>query len=227
MAMQTDSNFENKERKTRSSEESTINVPIGDKEIETKNGTDAEQSNEEAEMEYPHGVRLIVLVLAIVFSVFMLALDQVCRSISTPNLWEDTLLTVQDNRSNRHPQNHRPIWRPGQSLLVWLRILHDLRLFPIILGEGLQIHAAEKHLSRFHVPFRTRQLGMRCCAQPNRSHCRASARGFRRCWCSDGCLHPRSLCSGAEETSPHYWHRRCYLRNVRGHRALAWRCFHR
>jgi len=68
-----------KEKELGASDESTMTGPT-EKEIDSGNiSIEGETAEPPAEGEYPSGIRLAFVLLAIVFSVFLLALDQVSK----------------------------------------------------------------------------------------------------------------------------------------------------
>ena len=81
MASQTESDREN-EMEAGDSEQSTINAPTKEKEVEGDNAAAEELNDEQPADEYPHGVVLAFIIIAIIFSVFLLALDQVSNKIA-------------------------------------------------------------------------------------------------------------------------------------------------
>jgi hypothetical protein len=88
--------------------------------------------------EYPHGLSLFFIVLAIMLATFIISLDQVSDSIPFYNLSVLTL-TLPDNCRYCHPQNHRSIPRSRQSIMVRLGILHDFRWLPDLDGQSIQV----------------------------------------------------------------------------------------
>jgi hypothetical protein len=77
MTAPTDFDPEKKEMETGTSDESTITAQAEENKVETDDSTLEGRNNELPATEYPHGLRLIIVIMAIIFSVFLLALDQV------------------------------------------------------------------------------------------------------------------------------------------------------
>lgn len=95
---------ERKEKALEASDESTMTGPT-EKDLDSGDiSTVGETPETPTENEYPSGIRLVFVLLAIVFSVFLLALDQVSKP--NPQI-SRKVLTLQDDSSYRNPQNHR------------------------------------------------------------------------------------------------------------------------
>lgn len=76
---------------------------------------EAREANEApAADEYPHGLSLFFIVLAIMLATFIISLDQVSDSVLFYNL-SVHILTMPDNCRYCHPQNHRSIPRPAST----------------------------------------------------------------------------------------------------------------
>ena len=91
---------------------------MSDQEKETENVAPAneldrspEKTQEKSsdEDEYPHGLRLVAVVVSLVLGTFLVALDNVSTSNNNHN--HEIVLTfpLTDNRFHRHPQDHRSI----------------------------------------------------------------------------------------------------------------------
>lgn len=96
-----DIDAEKKEMEPGASETSTIQAPIDDDKGGEVNDEKVGEDGAPAEIDYPQGLRLVIVLLAIVFSVFLLALDQVSRheTIKIMNI----ILTHADHRRHSHP----------------------------------------------------------------------------------------------------------------------------
>jgi hypothetical protein len=82
-----------------------------------------------AEGEYPEGIQLVFIVVALVLSIFLVSLDMVrCRCLSKTRV---LMLTEQDNRRYCDSQDHRRVSRLRQGLLVRLGLFHVCRRLPV------------------------------------------------------------------------------------------------
>lgn len=87
----------------------------GEKRDEKRDETDEKQeeiasvqNDELSEDEYPSGIKMFFIVLALVLSVFLLSLDMVSLTLSCILLCDIVNAnSLADNRRHRHSQNHR------------------------------------------------------------------------------------------------------------------------
>jgi hypothetical protein len=105
-------NFAANEQSTRTS--STVGTETEKKEFSTENGeitADEEAANAASASQdtgdYPSGVKLAFIVVALVLSVFLFSLDQVNLPLRVFN--GDILILGSDHHCNRHSKDHRRI----------------------------------------------------------------------------------------------------------------------
>lgn len=111
-------------------------ISVTDKEDEAENGEQhgsappikvaREVDEAPAADEYPRGLSLFFIVVAIMLATFIISLDQV-GDFTLYNPLSIHNLTLLDNCRYCNPKNHRSIPWPRQSIMVRLSILHDFR----------------------------------------------------------------------------------------------------
>lgn len=90
-----------------------------------------------ASTEYPHGKRLAIIVVSLMLSTFLVALDNVGTCTSPTATGADC--PAADYSRYGNSKDHRPIPRPRQSCVVRLSILHDFWRLSIHLGQVLHL----------------------------------------------------------------------------------------
>jgi hypothetical protein len=110
------------------------NTTESENEKQSGSGPEIEEAGKVVEVstaeEFPHGLSLALIVVAIMLDTFLISLDQVRNHLLYfQSLFKPTL-TWLDNCRYCNPQNYRPIRRSQQGLVVRLSILHDLRWLP-------------------------------------------------------------------------------------------------
>jgi hypothetical protein len=115
------------------------------------NGSPGEEKrNIEAEGEYPEGIRLFFILVALVISMFLLSLDMVSAT-SSRNRCSTSLLIPIDNRGYSYSQNYRPISQSQRYRLVCIRLLYVSRRIPVSMGQDLQALPTEDKLPRGNI----------------------------------------------------------------------------
>src|SRR6187402_2430696 len=106
--------------------------------------------------DYPHGLTLFFLILALSLGTLMMALDNACRQINqNPTLHDADW--PPDDCSDRCPENHRRIPRSRRCCLVRVGLLHDRRRLPAHVGKGVQVLSSQDRLHDRLFHLRARQ----------------------------------------------------------------------
>lgn len=102
-----------------------------DSESVMKGEQDPGSSDELSEDEYPKGIKLAFIVVALVLSIFLLSLDMVRFTIIPSDGRATTANTGSDHCRDGYSQNHRRVQGSRQGRVVRRRLLHDRRRFPV------------------------------------------------------------------------------------------------
>jgi hypothetical protein len=101
------------------------------------------------EPDYPSGLRLTAIVISLLMGMFLLSLDNV-RYHNFETAHADPL---PEHNKHRHPPHHRRLQRSNQSLMVRIRVLHDLWRLSNNMGQNIQVFPAQDLLHTRHVHF--------------------------------------------------------------------------
>lgn len=90
--------------------------------------------------DYPEGLQFFFILLALVFSIFMVALDLVCIFLPI-FLSSDARVQVADfhrtdHRSNSHPKDYRSVPQCFRYWMVWVGLLPHCGFVHIALGQA-------------------------------------------------------------------------------------------
>ena len=153
---------------------------------------DGSVNPQEADPEYPHGFKLLIMLAALVSSIFLIALDMVGVNFSPP-VPSIRPLTNTDHRRDSDSGDHGRISRYLGRSLVRSHFLHDGRWLPSHLGQGLQVFPPEDQLFNFDLYLRSGQSHLRSRPFISRFHHRPRycRRRRRRRW--RRLLHHRDL----------------------------------
>jgi hypothetical protein len=126
---------------------SDANTMVEKNEAETENEPEhpaeiAEEDQLEAN-EYPQGLQFFFILLALILSIFMVALDLVCLA---PLFDRHMLILRVDHRRNGHPKDHGSISQRFPDRMVWRGLLPDRFFLYTILGQALQVLQPEVDL---------------------------------------------------------------------------------
>lgn len=141
----------------------------------------------ENEEDFPTGGRLAILMVAILFAMFLVALVSYRhRSLRIQN--EDKLTMVgSNNHRNRRSDDSKAISRPRRYHVVRQRIPVDQLRHPTVLGKGVHLLFHEDCLPRCNPNLRGRICFVWWCSQFERLHRRTSYCRSRVCghlhWC--------------------------------------------
>ncbi len=105
-----------------------------------------ELATEPIEPQYPEGVRLLTIIVALILTMILVSLDEVRTRHNSPSLCDCTLNLNQDHPWHRDSQDNRRISRPRQSDLVWLRLPNDFGGVNTNLGQDLHLLPFENQL---------------------------------------------------------------------------------
>lgn len=106
---------------------------------------DAEKPPDEE--DYMSGFKLWLMLASLIFSIFLIALDMVLFHLRLPETISPWLTTTAtDHRRDLHPRHHQRIQRPRRSSLVQRNLPHDIRRFPIHMGQDVPILSSKDQL---------------------------------------------------------------------------------
>jgi hypothetical protein len=144
-------------------------------------------------------------------------------TLAIQSLWKRKQTSRQEHR---HPQNHRRIPRPEQSLLVRRSVLHDLRRLAVHMGKALQIPAYQAVVLDRHPDLRARQRRLCRGEEPNHVDCRPSDPGRWRIWRDGRPVQHCRLCYSAGQAPAVSRDGRSHVCDRCGHGSSAWWRFH-
>ena len=94
--------------------------------------------------EYPKGLQFVFILLALILSIFMVALDLVCLCLVFFDRY--MLILRADYRRHGHPKDHGPVPQCFPDRMVRLGILPDCCFIHLTLGQALQVFHPEMDL---------------------------------------------------------------------------------
>jgi hypothetical protein len=141
------------DKKTKPQQDDTPTETDKDEEGSFRDVATGDLPEEEDGGDYPSGIHMAFIVVALVLSIFL---------VSYPSPTFPIHLIFQgiprhDNRSNRNPENYRRIPRARPHRLVRLSLLPNPRLFPIHLGQGTQVLSSQDNILNRNFHFRAWQ----------------------------------------------------------------------
>lgn len=131
---------------SRSSFEKEEKTDLEDSPTDNEDGSirNANSPEEEVEGQYPEGLRLAFIVIALLLSIFLVSFPMHVSLYGVNKV--NAGVTRYDHCRYSHTQNHRPVPRSGSRGLVWISILLDCWRLPINLGKGLQVLLSQDHV---------------------------------------------------------------------------------
>lgn len=114
-------------------------------------------------VEYPKGIEMFFIMLALVLSITLCSLDQV--SSITPSFSQSRLLPMHHTRHanirnsdhccNRCSKDHRPIRQTSGYLVVRFGLFPDARSVPVAVGQSVQILSSQNRFPGVNPHLRT------------------------------------------------------------------------
>lgn len=86
-------------------------------------------------VEYPRGIEMFFIMLALVLSITLCSLDQVSSTAPTTHASTDRL--DSDHCCNRYSKDYRPVRQNSGYLVVRLGLLPDARSVPVTVGQSV------------------------------------------------------------------------------------------
>jgi hypothetical protein len=161
-------------------------------------------------VEYPKGLQMFFIMLALLLSITLCALDQVSSAATSPSyrfvlcqciIRQYADILNPDHRCNCHPKNDRPLRQNPGYLMVRFGVFPDARSVPVAVGQSFQILPPQNQFPRRDTHIRIWEFDQRRRPELDDCHCWTCLCWSRSLGCSAWSIHDFCLFLRACEKS--------------------------